>query len=54
MRVAGHQLDPVQATCGQVAQERQPEGATLAGADVQAQHLAFAAGGHADGNDDGL
>jgi hypothetical protein len=35
VRITGHQLDPAQATRGQVAQERQPERATLARPNVQ-------------------
>jgi len=54
MCVAGHQLDATQATCHEVAQEGQPEGATLTRSDVQPEHLALTARRYRDGDDDRL
>jgi hypothetical protein len=50
--VGDDQLHPGQPAGLERAQERGPEGAVLAVADVQAQHLPAAVGGHAGGDDD--
>jgi hypothetical protein len=50
--VRDDQLHPGQPAGLQAAEERRPEGAILAVADVQAQHLSAAVGGHAGGDHD--
>jgi len=48
--VGDDQLDAVEAAGLERAQERRPEGAVLAVAHIQAQHLSAAIGGHAGGD----
>ena len=52
MAIADDQLDPVQPTRDQAAQELQPERSVLARPHVQAEHLALATGVDADRDDD--
>jgi hypothetical protein len=51
--IRGDELDPGQAAGDQVAEERQPAGAVLAGGDVQAEDLAVPVVVHA-GRDEGM
>jgi hypothetical protein len=54
VRVADHQLHAVQATGAQPAQERGPERAVLAVANVEAEHLPATIRGNPGGHHDGL
>ena len=54
MRVADHQMHPVQATGAQPAQERGPERAVLAVTDIEAEHLSAAIRGYPGGHHDCL
>jgi len=51
--IGDDQLHAPQATAGELAQERHPEGLGFGRADVHAQHLAAAIGIDADRHDDG-
>ena len=50
MGVSGDELDPTQAAGGQVAQERQPTGAVLAGGQVNTEDHPVAVGIDASGD----